>query len=58
LRKAALRRLAEFGSTTKEMAAVSGHRTLGEIERYTKRADQGRLSRSAINRLPDDEDEE
>jgi integrase len=58
LRKAALRRLAEVGSTTKEIAAVSGHRTLAEIERYTKRADQGRLSRRAIDRLPDDEDEE
>jgi len=35
LRKAALRRLAEHGSTTKEIAAVSGHRSLSEIERYT-----------------------
>jgi integrase len=55
LRKAALRRLAEHGSTTKEIAAVSGHRTLAEVERYTKRADQARLSQAAINRLPDDE---
>ena len=30
-----LRRLAEHGATTKEIAAVSGHRTLAEIERYT-----------------------
>jgi integrase len=37
LRKAALRRLAEHGSTTKEIAAVSGHRSLSEIERYTAR---------------------
>jgi integrase len=36
LRKAALRRLAEHGSTTKEIAAVSGHRSLSEIERYTR----------------------
>jgi len=35
LRKAALRRLAEAGSTTKQIAAVSGHRSLAEIERYT-----------------------
>jgi hypothetical protein len=40
LRKAALRRLAEHGSTTKEIAAVSGHRSLAEIERHTARADQ------------------
>src|SRR5205085_10838889 len=53
LRKAALRLLAEHGSTTKEIAAVSGHRTLSEIERYTDRADQARLSRAALKRIPD-----
>jgi integrase len=53
LRKAALRRLAEHGSTTKEIAAVSGHRSLKEIERYTHRADQARLSRAALKRIPD-----
>jgi integrase len=58
LRKAALRRLAEHGSTTKEISAVSGHRTLTEIERYTRRADQARLSNAAISRLPDNEHEE
>jgi integrase len=53
LRKAALRRLAEHGSTTKEIAAMSGHRSLSEIERYTARADQARLARSAVEKLPD-----
>jgi integrase len=53
LRKAALRRLAEAGSTTKEIAAVSGHRSLSEIERYTARADQVGLAQSAIAKLPD-----
>jgi integrase len=53
LRKAALRRLAEHASTTKEMQAVSGHRSLSEIERYTARADQVRLADSAIAKLPD-----
>jgi integrase len=53
LRKAALRRLAEHGSTTKEIAAVSGHRSLSEIERYTARADQAILADSAIAKLPD-----
>jgi integrase len=53
LRKAALRRLSEHGSTTKEIAAVSGHRSLSEIERYTARADQARLARSAVEKLPD-----
>jgi integrase len=53
LRKAALRRLAEYGSTTKEIQAVSGHRTLTEIERYTAKADQRRLASAAIKNLPD-----
>jgi hypothetical protein len=53
LRKAALRRFAEHGGTTKEIAAVSGHRTLSEIERYTARADQVRLADSAISKLSD-----
>jgi integrase len=55
LRKAALRRLAEHGSTTKEIAAVSGHRSLAEIERYTARADQAGLAQSAIAKLPDED---
>ena len=55
LRKAALRRLAEHGSTTKEIAAVSGHRSLAEIERYTARADQAGLAKAAIGKLPDDD---
>jgi enterobacteria phage integrase len=53
LRKAALRRLAEHGATSKEIAAVSGHKTLAEIERYTQQADQQRLARAAIGALPD-----
>jgi integrase len=55
LRKASLRRLAEAGSTTKEIAAVSGHRSLSDIENYTAHADQARLARSAVAKLPDDE---
>jgi hypothetical protein len=50
-----LRRLAESGSTTKQIAAVSGHRTLAEIQRYTERADQARLAQSAVAKLPDEE---
>ena len=50
LRKAKMRRLAERGATEKEIAAWSGHKTLREIERYTKAADQKRLARSAVNK--------
>jgi integrase len=50
LRKAALRRLAEAGKTEKQIAAVSGHKTLREIERYTAAADQRRLARDAMKK--------
>ena len=53
LRKAALRRLAEYGSTSKEIQAISGHKSLAEIERYTEQADQQRLAKAAISKLPD-----
>lgn len=54
LRKAAMRRLAEHGASSKEMAAVSGHKTLREVERYAAKADQGKLSARAIAMLPDE----
>jgi integrase len=50
LRKAALRRLAEDGATGKQIAAWSGHKSLGEIERYTAAADQRRLANAAPGR--------
>lgn len=52
LRKAGMRRLAEHGSTAHEIGAVSGHRSLAEIELYTAKADQARLAREAIRKLP------
>jgi enterobacteria phage integrase len=48
LRKAAIRRLAEAGKSEKQIAAVSGHKTLKEIQRYTEAADQRRLARDAF----------
>ncbi len=51
LRKAGMRRLAEAGSTEKQIAAWSGHKTLREIERYTKAADQKRLARDATHKV-------
>jgi integrase len=58
LRKAGLRRGAEHGATTKELAALSGHRSLAEVERYTARADQARLAQAAVAKLPDDENKQ
>jgi integrase len=50
LRKAACRRLAEAGASANEIAAISGHGTLREVERYTKAANQERLARNALMR--------
>lgn len=53
LRKAAMRRLAEHDATDKQIAAVSGHKTLKEVERYTKAADQKKLARAGMSKLVD-----
>jgi integrase len=50
LRKAAARRLAEAGCTTKQIAAITGHQSLEEVERYTREADQERLAEDAIRK--------
>jgi integrase len=51
LRKAAARRLAEAGCSTREIAAITGHATLREIERYTAKANQERLAAQAMARV-------
>jgi len=51
LRKAALTRLADAGCTAHEIAAISGHKTLSEVQRYTQAADQARLARAAMGRM-------
>ncbi len=50
LRKAAARRLAEAGCSASEIMAITGHKTLAEVERYTRAAEQERLARQAIKR--------
>lgn len=51
LRKAAGRKLAEAGCTAKEIAAVLGHKTLSEVQRYTEAADQERLAKAAMEKM-------
>jgi enterobacteria phage integrase len=51
LRKAMTRRLADAGASTKQIASISGHKSLVEIERYTAAADQKQLSRAAMDKL-------
>jgi hypothetical protein len=43
--------LAEVGCSAHQIASVTGHRSLTEIERYTKQADQNRMATAAIHRL-------
>lgn len=53
LRKASMRRMAESDATEKQIASFSGHKTLREIERYTKAADQKKLARAGMAKLQD-----
>jgi integrase len=51
LRKHALTALADAGATAHEIAAISGHRSLKEVERYTRAANQKALARSGMDRI-------
>jgi integrase len=51
IRKAAITRLAEAGCSVSQIAAVSGHRTLSEVQRYTAKVDRERLARQAMAAL-------
>lgn len=48
LRKAAAVRLAEQGRSTREIMAVTGHRTSKEVDRYTRAAEQKKLAARAL----------
>jgi integrase len=47
-RKAACRRLAEAGCSASEIMAVSGHKSLSEVQRYCAAVDQARMARAAL----------
>lgn len=51
LRKALSRRLAEGGRSSKQIAAMTGHKSLREIERYTDAASQAKLAVQAMSKL-------
>ncbi|RYG87862.1 MAG: hypothetical protein EON59_06185 [Alphaproteobacteria bacterium] len=51
LRKAAARRLAEAGCSAHMIMSVTGHRSLKEVERYTRAAGQRALATSAMGRI-------
>jgi integrase len=48
LKKAGMARLADAGDTTHELMAVSGHKTLAEVERYTKGSNKKTLADSGM----------
>lgn len=51
LRKAICRRLAEAGCSAPQIAAISGHKTLAEVQRYIEAANQRKLARDAMGHL-------
>jgi integrase len=51
LRKATARRLAEIGCTAHQIAAITGHASLSEVQRYTRAADRKRMAREAMAKL-------
>jgi integrase len=51
LRKACARRLAEAGASAHEIMAVTGHKTLAEVQRYTETATREGLADSAMGKL-------
>lgn len=53
LRKAISRRLAEAGATPSQIQAITGHKTLSEVARYTAATEQVRLANQALNLISD-----
>lgn len=51
LRKAAARRLAEAGCSANQIMAMTGHKSLKEVERYTRAAGQKLLAQAAMKRI-------
>ncbi len=51
LRYTAATKLAEAGCSLKEIAAITGHRSLAMLEKYSRGADQKKLAGAAMLRL-------
>lgn len=51
LRKAAAASLAQAGCSVHEIMSITGHKSVSEVQRYTKTAQQKQLAESARNRL-------
>lgn len=53
LRKSAAARLAEAGCTEHEIMSITGHKTLSEVQRYTRQARQKTMAQSGIAKMAD-----
>jgi len=51
LRKAMAVRLAEGGASSQEIMAITGHKSLGEVERYTVQASRTKLADSGMAKI-------
>ena len=51
LRKVTAKKLADAGCTPHEIQSVTGHKTLSEVSRYTRAANQEKLAVGAIKKL-------
>jgi len=51
LRKTTPTQMAEEGATPHELMAITGHRSLEEVERYTRAAQKKKLADSAMAKL-------
>lgn len=54
-RKATARRLAEIGCSASQIASITGHASIAEVQRYTKAADRKRMARDAMAKLIESE---
>lgn len=50
-RKTAAAKLAEAGCSVHELSAITGHKSLGMVEHYTKEVEQRRLAQVAMDKL-------
>jgi integrase len=50
-RKATARRLAEIGCSANQIASITGHASLSEVQRYTRAADRKRMACEAMKKL-------
>jgi integrase len=51
LRKAACRRLAEAGCSAPQIGAISGHKSLAEVQRYVEAANRAKMAQAAMLHL-------